>query len=186
MLVLDTEVYSNTGGQASKSTPLGAVAKFADGGKPIGKKDMALIAMTYGNIYVAKVALGANPAQCVKAFVEAEAYDGPSLILAYSHCIAHGINMTEGLGQQKAAVQAGHWPLIRYNPELLSAGKNPLSLDSKKPSKDMEEYAYNENRFRVLKKKDPERAKELMEQAKDDAKKRWHMYNWMAQMSYED
>ena len=186
VLVLDTEVYSNTGGQASKSTPRGAVAKFADGGKPLGKKDMALIAMTYGDIYVAKVAMGANPAQCVKAFVEAEAHPGPSLILAYSHCIAHGINMTEGLGQQKAAVESGHWPLLRYNPALAAEGKNPLSLDSKQPSRKVEEYAYNENRFRVLKKKAPETAKDLMDKAQHDADMRWKMYSWLAEMKFEE
>jgi len=185
VLVLDTEVYSNTGGQASKSTPRGAVAKFADGGKPMGKKDMALIAMSYGNIYVAKVALGANPAQTVKAFVEAEAYDGPSLILAYSHCIAHGINMTEGLGQQKAAVNSGHWPLMRYNPALIKEGKNPLTLDSKAPSIKVDEFAYKENRFRVLTKKSPEVAKELMTEAQHDAEMRWKMYSHLAGLKYD-
>ena len=160
ILVLDTEVYSNTGGQASKSTPRGAIAKFADGGKPLGKKDMALIAMTYGNIYVGKIAVGANPAQTVKAFVEAEAFNGPSIILAYSHCVAHGIDMSSGLGQQVAAVRSGHWPLLRYNPDNVAEGKNPLMLDSKAPDLDISEYCYKENRFLALKKKDPETADE--------------------------
>ena len=134
VLVMDTEVYSNTGGQMSKATARGAVAKFAAAGKKMGKKDMALIAMTYGNIYVAKVALGANDAQTVKAFVEAEKHDGPSLIIAYSHCIAHGINMQKGNENQKMAVTSGHFPLLRFNPDLVAEGKNPLILDSKAPN----------------------------------------------------
>jgi pyruvate-ferredoxin/flavodoxin oxidoreductase len=165
VLVLDTEVYSNTGGQASKSTPMGAVAKFAAGGKPAMKKDLAMISMTYGNIYVATVALGANPAQCVKAFTEAEAYNGPALIIAYSHCIAHGIDMTAGLQQQKDAVASAHFPLYRYNPELTAQGKNPLSLDSKPPTMKFSEHAMTENRFRVLKQMDPANAAALMAKA---------------------
>jgi pyruvate-ferredoxin/flavodoxin oxidoreductase len=165
VLVLDTEVYSNTGGQASKSTPMGAVARFATGGKPLMKKDMAMIAMTYGNIYVATVSMGANPNQVVKAFAEAEAYDGPSLILAYSHCIAHGIDMETGLDSQKDAVASGHFPLFRFNPELAAQGKNPLQLDSKLPTMKFSEHAMKENRFQVLAKSNPDTAKRLMETA---------------------
>jgi len=168
VLVLDTEVYSNTGGQMSKSTPLGAVAKFAAGGKRMPKKDLGLIMMTYGNIYVAKVAIGANPNQTVKAFIEAESYDGPSLIIAYSHCIAHGINMSKGLEQQKKAVTCGQWPLYRFDPRLKEAGKNPLQLDSKAPSTDLEEFVNGENRFRILQKAKPQVAAALLEQAKKD------------------
>ena len=134
ILVLDTEVYSNTGGQASKATPRGAVAKFAAGGKPAGKKDLALMAMSYGSVYVAQIAMGASDMHTVKAFLEAEAYDGPSLIIAYSHCIAHGYDMAHGMDQQKAAVNSGYWPLFRYNPTLAGQGKNPFQLDSRPPS----------------------------------------------------
>ena len=165
VLVLDTEVYSNTGGQMSKATPLGAVAKFAAAGKPTGKKDLGMIAMSYGNVYVAKVALGANDNHTVKAFVEAESYDGPSLILAYSHCIAHGINMTTGMTNQKAAVACGHWPLYRYNPLRRLEGHNPMQLDSPAPKIPVSEYLNMENRYRMLMKSDPGRAKMLMEQA---------------------
>ncbi|MBM4143543.1 MAG: pyruvate:ferredoxin (flavodoxin) oxidoreductase [Lentisphaerae bacterium] len=165
VLVLDTEVYSNTGGQASKSTPMGAVAKFAAAGKPSMKKDLALMAMTYGTVYVATVAMGANPAQCVRAFAEAESYDGPSLIIAYSHCIAHGIEMCEGLEEQKDAVKSGHFPLLRYDPRLTAQGKNPLQLDSKPPVMKFSEHALKENRFRILSKSDPEEAGRLMEEA---------------------
>jgi pyruvate-ferredoxin/flavodoxin oxidoreductase len=172
LLVLDTEVYSNTGGQMSKSTPRAAVAKFAAAGKPGPKKDMGLLAMTYGNIYVAKVAMGANPNQTVKAFVEAEAYPGPSLILAYSHCIAHGINMTKGFDEQKRAVECGHWPLYRFDPRLKDQSKNPLQLDSKSPTLSFEEYAYGQNRYRTLKKSKPEVAAELLKLAQSDTANR--------------
>ena len=165
--MLDTEVYSNTGGQASKSTPTGAVAKFAAGGKPRPKKDLAMMAMTYGNVYVAKVAFGANDTQTIKAFIEAEAYDGPSLIIAYSHCIAHGFDMIHGLDQQKAAVQSGHWPLFRYNPALAEQGKNPLQLDSRAPSLPLEKYIYNETRYSMLKHSQPEDAKQLLDAAQE-------------------
>jgi pyruvate-ferredoxin/flavodoxin oxidoreductase len=165
VLVVDTEVYSNTGGQASKSTPMGAVAKFAAGGKPSMKKDLAMIAMTYGNIYVATIALGANPAQTVRALSEAEAYDGPALVIAYSHCIAHGIDMTSGMGQQKEAVASGHFPLYRFNPDLTKQGKNPLQLDSKPPTMKFSEHAIKENRFRTLSKANPEQFKLLMAEA---------------------
>jgi len=182
VLVLDTEVYSNTGGQMSKATPRGAVAKFAAGGKPQPKKDLAMIAMTYGNIYVARVAFGSNDMHTVKAFLEAEAYDGPSLIVAYSHCIAHGYDLKYGLEQQKAAVQSGHWPLMRYNPELAKQGKNPLQLDSKAPSLPFEKYAYNETRFTMLTHSNPEAAKQLLEQAQAEVTARWRLYEHLAAM----
>jgi pyruvate-ferredoxin/flavodoxin oxidoreductase len=180
VLVLDTEVYSNTGGQCSKATPRGAVAKFAAGGKPIGKKDFGLIAMSYGHIYVATVAYGANDLQTVKAFMEAEAYDGPSIILAYSHCIAHGIDMKTGIDNQDRAVNSGHWPLYRFNPALIAKGENPLRLDSKTPKIKFEDYAYNETRWKMLTKSKPEDAKRLFEQAQRDADTRWQFYTYMA------
>ncbi|WP_085814285.1 pyruvate:ferredoxin (flavodoxin) oxidoreductase [Geoanaerobacter pelophilus] len=185
LLVLDTEVYSNTGGQASKSTPMGAVAQFAAGGKPQAKKDLAMIAMAYGNVYVAKVSLS-NPAQVVKAFIEAEAYNGPSLILAYSHCIAHGIDMATAVETQKRAVASGHWPLVRYNPDLAEQGKNPLLLDSKAPSISLEEYAYGENRYRVLKKSNPEAAATLMARSSELTARRFDLYKRMAEMDFEN
>ncbi|RMD85558.1 MAG: pyruvate:ferredoxin (flavodoxin) oxidoreductase, partial [Calditrichaeota bacterium] len=159
ILVLDTEVYSNTGGQQSKATPLAAVAKFAAAGKATPKKDLALMAISYGNVYVAKVAMGAKDEHTLRAFLEAEAYNGPSLIIAYSHCIAHGIDMTLGLQDQKLAVDSGYWPLFRYNPELIKQGKNPLILDSRAPKIAFQEFAYRENRFKMLTKTDPVRAK---------------------------
>jgi len=182
VLVLDTEVYSNTGGQMSKSTPRAAVAKFAAGGKLAPKKDLGLLAMTYGNIYVAKVAMGANTQQTVKAFVEAEAYPGPSLIIAYAHCIAHGINMTLGYQEQKKAVASGHWPLYRFDPRLKEQGKNPLQLDSKAPTVEFEEYAYGENRYRSLKQSRPEIAAELMKLAKSDAAQRYALMQQLANL----
>jgi pyruvate-ferredoxin/flavodoxin oxidoreductase len=183
LLVLDTEVYSNTGGQMSKSTPRAAVAKFAAGGKPTPKKDLGLLAMTYGNIYVAKVAMGANTNQTVKAFVEAEAYPGPSLIIAYSHCIAHGINMTAGYQEQKKAVACGHWPLYRFDPQLKEQGKNPLQLDSKAPTIDFEEYAYGENRYRTLKQSKPEVAAALIKLAGNDAVQRYALMEQLANLT---
>ena len=183
LLVLDTEVYSNTGGQASKSTPLGAVAQFAAGGKAMPKKDLGLIAMTYGTAFVASVSL-ANPAQTVKAFIEAEAFDGPSIIIAYCHCIAHGINMTRGVDEQKKAVECGHWPLYRYNPALAAQGKNPLQLDSKAPSISFEDYAFGENRYRVLKKNNPKGAENLIKKANEWTARRFALYEQMAKMSY--
>jgi pyruvate-ferredoxin/flavodoxin oxidoreductase len=182
ILVLDTEVYSNTGGQMSKSTPRAAVAKFAAGGKPAPKKDMGLLAMTYGNIYVAKVAIGANPAQAVKAFAEAEAYPGPSLILAYAHCIAHGFNLTNGYEEQKKAVASGHWPLYRFDPRLKDEGKNPLQLDSKPPTMTFEEYAYGEDRYRSLKQSKPDVAAELMKLANRDAVDRYALMEQLAKI----
>jgi pyruvate-ferredoxin/flavodoxin oxidoreductase len=184
VLVLDTEVYSNTGGQMSKSTPLGAVAKFAAGGKPMPKKDMGLIAMSYGHIYVATVAMGANDLQTVRAFMEAEAYDGPSIILAYSHCIAHGIDMVSGMDNQERAVKSGHWPLYRYNPALAAKGENPLRLDSKPPSISFEEYAYAETRWKMLTKSNPDEAKRLLAIASENARKKWSYLEQLAKMSY--
>ena len=185
MLVLDTEVYSNTGGQMSKATPRAATAKFAAGGKPTGKKDLAMMAMSYGTVYVARVSL-ADPAHLVKTLVEAEAYNGPSIVIAYSHCIAHGIDNTFGIEEQKKAVACGHWPLMRYNPALADKGENPLKLDSKEPTISFEEYAYGENRYRVLKKIDPDAAKRLMCLAEQDTKRRWKLYEQMAQLSVND
>jgi pyruvate-ferredoxin/flavodoxin oxidoreductase len=182
VLVLDTEVYSNTGGQASKSTPMAAVAQFAAGGKPMPKKDLSMIAMTYGNIYVARVSL-ANPAQVVKAMLEADSYDGPSLIIAYSHCIAHGINMTTAVDNCKEAVNSGYWPLFRFDPRLSAEGKNPLQLDSKEPSIGFEEFANHQNRFRVLKKNNPEHAEQLLAASAKDAATRYALYKKLAEMS---
>ena len=183
VLVVDTEVYSNTGGQASKATPMGAVAKFAASGKPMNKKDLGMISMTYGNIYVAQVAMGSNPNQVVKAFAEAEAYDGPSLIIAYSHCIAQGINMTTGLQNQKEAVESGHFPLYRYNPELSAQGKNPLKVDSKPPTMKFSEHALKENRFRILTKSQPENAKKLLDQADQFFAAKYDLLTKMAAMA---
>jgi len=184
VLVLDTEVYSNTGGQSSKATPRAAVAKFAANGKDLPKKDLGLISMSYGYIYVARVAMGANDNQTLKAFVEADAYEGPSLIIAYTHCIAHGINMSKGLIQQKLAVKSGTWPLFRYNPELAAQGINPLKLDSREPTIPVKDYAYNETRYRMLLQSNEKRAEELMLKAQDDASKRWNLYRQMAAMQY--
>lgn len=184
ILVLDTEVYSNTGGQMSKSTPRGAVAKFAAGGKPAPKKDLAMMAMSYGNVYVARVAMGANDAQTVRAFLEAESYDGPSLIIAYSHCIAHGIDMTYGNDQQKRAVESGYWPLLRYDPRLTAEGKNPLQLDSKAPKIPLKDYVYNETRYTMLVKSKPEDAARLLREAEEDVKSRWHLYEQLASLDY--
>jgi pyruvate-ferredoxin/flavodoxin oxidoreductase len=180
VLVLDTEVYSNTGGQMSKATPLGAVAQFAAGGKPVGKKDLGLMAMTYGYVYVASVSLGANAVHTVKAFCEAEAYDGPSLIIANSHCIAHGINMTRGFLEQKKGVECGYWPLYRFNPLLSKEGKNPFQLDSREPKGSFSEFAYGENRWRTLKDRKPELAAELMQRAEQVVKDRMALYQKLA------
>jgi pyruvate-ferredoxin/flavodoxin oxidoreductase len=184
VLVLDTEVYSNTGGQASKSTPRAAVAKFAAQGKGMPKKDLGLIAMTYGYVYVARVAMGASDQQTLTAFMEADAYDGPSLIIAYSHCIAHGIDMRKGLDQQKLAVQSGFWPLLRFNPGLIAENKNPLTIDSKEPSIPLEQYVYNETRYRMLLQSDEQRAEMLLKLAREDVKSRWNFYKQMAAMHY--
>ncbi|HBA82846.1 MAG TPA: pyruvate:ferredoxin (flavodoxin) oxidoreductase [Verrucomicrobia bacterium] len=180
ILVLDTEVYSNTGGQMSKATPRGAVAKFAAGGKNANKKDLAMMAMSYGNVYVAKICMGANPMQTIKAFQEAEAHEGPSLIVAYAHCIAHGINMQKGLDQQKLAVQSGHWILSRYNPALAEKGENPFVIDSKAPSIALKDYAYNETRYKMLTLSKPDEAAKLMTQAQKDTDDGWKLYQRMA------
>lgn len=180
ILVLDTEVYSNTGGQASKATPRGAVAKFAAAGKPAPKKDLGLIAMTYGNVYVASVAMGARDEHTLKAFLEAEAYNGPSLILAYSHCIAHGINMTTSMSHHKALVESGRWLLYRFNPDLVQEAKNPLQLDMRSPKFPVEQSMYQENRFKMLTKSKPEDAKRLLEEAQQDVQTRWQMYQYLA------
>jgi pyruvate-ferredoxin/flavodoxin oxidoreductase len=180
ILVLDTEVYSNTGGQMSKATPRGAVAKFAAGGKPLGKKDLGLIAMSYGNVYVASVAMGAKDEQTLKAFIEAEAYRGPSLIIAYSHCIAHGINMTQGMRQQKAAVDAGQWLLYRYNPERARAGEVPLQLDCQNPKTKVKDYLNSEVRFKMLTKSRPAESEVLFKLAQEDADARWRHYQHLA------
>jgi pyruvate-ferredoxin/flavodoxin oxidoreductase len=180
ILVLDTEVYSNTGGQASKSTPLGAVAKFASGGKISNKKDLAMQAMAYGSVYVARVAMGADPQQTLTAFREAEAYDGPSLIIAYSHCIAHGIDIRKGLEQQYRAVNSGHWPLMRYNPVIRDAGGNPFLLDSPRPRMSLEKYRSAELRYKVLKAADPEEADRLIKLAQDQVDRRWAEYEELA------
>jgi pyruvate-ferredoxin/flavodoxin oxidoreductase len=186
ILVLDTEVYSNTGGQMSKSTSLGAVAKFAAAGKTTAKKDLAMMAMSYGSVYVAKVAMGANDVQTLRAFIEAEAYDGPSLIIAYSHCIAHGINMAKGLDCQKAAVDSGHFPIFRYNPMNALKGENPLKLDSKAPKIKLEDYIYNETRYKMLTKSHPEQAKFLLAEAQKEVLKKWKFYEQMAEMKMSD
>jgi pyruvate-ferredoxin/flavodoxin oxidoreductase len=180
LLVLDTEVYSNTGGQQSKATPRAAVAKFAAGGKPGGKKDLGLMAMSYGNVYVASVAMGAKDEHTLKAFLEAEAYDGPSIIIAYAHCIAHGIDMTTGMQNQKAAVDSGQWLLYRYNPERVLANENPLVLDSRAPSRKVQDYLLMETRFKMLTKSKPEDAKRLWAEAQHDAELRYKFYEYLA------
>jgi pyruvate-ferredoxin/flavodoxin oxidoreductase len=180
VLVLDTETYSNTGGQTSKATPRGAVAKFSAGGKPTPKKDLGLMAMTYGHVYVASVAMGAKDEHTLKAFLEAEAYDGPALIIAYCHCIAHGINMTSALQNQKAAVNTGQWLLYRFNPDRARRGENPLQLDSAPPRLKVGEYLNLENRFRMLTKTKPEEARRYLEQAQLDIETRWRLYEYLA------
>jgi len=185
VLVLDTEVYSNTGGQMSKSTPRGAVAKFAAGGKPAGKKDLAMMAMSYGNVYVARVSLGANDAQVIKAFQEAEAYPGTSIIIAYSHCIAHGFDLKLGLEHQKAAVNSGAWILMRYNPALAAEGKNPLVLDSKEPTLPLKDYIYSETRYKMLTLSNPAEAAKLLAEAEADIKTKWRLYKHLAAMPTE-
>jgi pyruvate-ferredoxin/flavodoxin oxidoreductase len=182
ILVLDTEVYSNTGGQMSKATPMGAVAKFAAAGKPRPKKDLAMMAVNYGTAYVARIAMGQSDMQTVKAFLEAEAYDGPSIIIAYSHCIAHGYDLVHGLDQQKLAVQSGHWPLFRYNPMLAEGGKNPFVLDSKAPTVPLEKYIYNETRYTMLRQAHPDHAVALLKGAQAEVNERWRLYEYLAAM----
>jgi len=186
ILVLDTEVYSNTGGQSSKSTPTAATAKFAAGGKAGGKKDLAMQAISYGNVYVARVAFGANPQQTLLAMREAEAYDGPSLILAYSHCIAHGYDLKDGLSQQNKAVDSGHWPLMRYNPVLRKKNKNPFVLDSTRPSISLKDYAYHELRYKVLTMTNPKVAEDLMKHAQDLVNLKWKNYEELATKKASD
>jgi pyruvate-ferredoxin/flavodoxin oxidoreductase len=180
VLVLDTEVYSNTGGQASKATPLGAVAKFASAGKALAKKDLALQAIAYGSVYVARVAMGADPQQTLRAFREAEAYDGPSLVIAYSHCIAHGIEMRKGLDQQQRAVRSGHWPLVRYDPTVRDRGENPFFLDSPRPTLPLRDYVYRELRYRMLRNAAPAEAERLLALAEQEVERRWATYEEMA------
>jgi pyruvate-ferredoxin/flavodoxin oxidoreductase len=186
VLVLDTEVYSNTGGQSSKSTPTAATAKFAAGGKSGGKKDLAMQAISYGNVYVARVAFGANPQQALLAMREAEAYDGPSLILAYSHCIAHGYDLKNGLDQQHKAVSSGHWPLLRYNPMLRKKNQNPFVLDSPRPTITLKDYAYNELRYKVLTMTNPDAAEHLMNHAQDLVNLKWKTYEELATKKASD
>jgi pyruvate-ferredoxin/flavodoxin oxidoreductase len=184
ILVLDTEVYSNTGGQMSKATPLGAVAKLAAGGKPVVKKDLAMIAMAYENVYVAHVAFGAKDVQTLKAFREAESYDGPSLIIAYSPCIAHGIDLHDNLRHQELAVASGHWPLFRFDPRLAAEGKNPLRLDSKKPSIPYREFARTELRFAILARTQSDVAAGMLAKAQQDVDARFHHYEQLASLDY--
>ena len=179
VLVLDTEVYSNTGGQASKATPLGAIAKFAASGKKLPKKDLGLMMMSYGYVYVAQISL-ANPMHAIKAIREAENYKGSSIILAYSHCIAHGINMRKGLLIQKMAMECGFWPLYTYNPDLAKQGKNPFVLSSQKPSITFKEYAYDETRFKALAKLNPQEAEILLQRAQEEVDYRWCLYEQLA------
>jgi pyruvate-ferredoxin/flavodoxin oxidoreductase len=186
ILVLDTEVYSNTGGQSSKSTPTAATAKFAAGGKTGGKKDMAMQAISYGNVYVARIAFGANPQQTLLAMREAEAYDGPALILAYSHCIAHGYDLKNGLNQQHNAVASGHWPLLRYNPTLRNKNQNPFVLDSPRPTMSLKDYAYNELRYKVLSMTNPEQAERLMKHAQELVNLKWKNYEELATKKASD
>jgi pyruvate-ferredoxin/flavodoxin oxidoreductase len=180
ILVLDTEVYSNTGGQASKSTPRGAVAKFAAGGKPSPKKDLGMMAMTYGNVYVASVAMGAKDEHTLKAFLEAEAYDGPSIIIAYASCIAHGMDMKTSMTDQKVAIDSGQWLLYRYHPERAAAGENPLVLDSRTPTRKVQDYLLQQTRFKMLTKSNPQEAERLWKLAQQDVQRRYRMYEYMA------
>jgi pyruvate-ferredoxin/flavodoxin oxidoreductase len=186
VLVLDTEVYSNTGGQMSKATPRGAVAKFAAAGKPESKKDLGRMAMSYGNVYVAQISMGAKDAQTIRAFLEAESYEGPSIIIAYSPCIAHGYDLAKGAEQSALAVESGYWPIYRYDPRLAEEGKNPLQLDSKGPKIPLEDYAYNETRYKMLKKSYPERAEKLMKLAQEDVNEQWKVYEQMASFNPEN
>jgi pyruvate-ferredoxin/flavodoxin oxidoreductase len=178
--VLDTEVYSNTGGQASKATPLGAAAKFAASGKPVGKKDLGLLASMYGHVYVARVAFGAKMTQTAQAFLEAESYQGPSIIIAYSHCIAHGYDMANGAAQQKLAVASGVWPLYRFDPRRLEAGEPPLDLDYGPPKAKVADYMRNESRFRQIERSDPARYKKFVAESQAAAQRRYAVYEQLA------
>ena len=186
MLVLDTEVYSNTGGQASKATPRGAVARFAAQGKGLSKKDLGLMAIAYGYVYVARVAMGFNDQHTLKSFLEAESYPGPSIIIAYSHCISHGFDMAKGLEHQKMAVQSGLWPVYRYDPRLAAEGKNPLQIDCKEPTIPVDQYMYSETRFRMLTQSDEARAETLLKLSREDSKSRWSFYSQLAAMHYNE
>jgi pyruvate-ferredoxin/flavodoxin oxidoreductase len=181
---MDTEVYSNTGGQMSKATPIGAIAKFAAAGKDIVKKDLGAIAMSYGYVYVAKVSMGANIGQVIKALREAESFDGPSIIIAYSQCINHGIDMMKGMDQGKAAVTSGLWPLYRYDPRFKNEGKNPFQLDSKEATTSIEDFMYKEVRFKSLKAADPARAESLLAKAKAQAERVWKEYKYIAERPF--
>jgi len=185
LLVLDTGVYSNTGGQASKATPLAAAAKFAMSGKEVPRKDLGMMAMAYGHVYVAQVAFGAKDSQTVRAFLEAESYPGPSLIIAYSHCIAHGFDLANGLDHQEMAVDSGQWPLFRYDPRKTAVGENPLKLDSKAPSIEFDSFALSETRFRMLMQINPERARKLLNDAQASVRSRFSLYDQMAKISYD-
>ncbi|MCK5360954.1 MAG: pyruvate:ferredoxin (flavodoxin) oxidoreductase, partial [Gammaproteobacteria bacterium] len=186
ILVLDTEVYSNTGGQMSKATPKAAVAKFASSGKTMKKKDLSMFAMAYENVYVAHVAFGAKDMQTLKAFMEAESYPGPSLIIAYSPCIAHGVDLSYNLRQQELAIKSGHWNLYRYDPRRLESGKNPLQLDSKEPSIPYMDFASTEMRFSMLQRSHPETSRELFKQAEDEAMARYQHYKKLSEITYDD
>ena len=186
ILVMDTGVYSNTGGQQSKATPMGASAKFATAGKALPKKDLAMIAMSYGNVYVAQVSMGANDMQVIKAMNEAEAFDGPSIIIAYSHCIAQGFNLADGLEHQKLAVETGSWPLYRYNPDNIAEGKAPLVLDSKAQTKPLADYMSSETRFQVVKKANPERYENLMNKSEENLKNKRDLLEHMAEFKGQE
>ena len=185
ILVLDTEVYSNTGGQASKATPRAAIAKFAAGGKAIRRKDLGMIAVDYGHVYVAQVAIGANPLQTIKAFQEAESYKGPSLIIAFSPCIAHGIDMTKSMSHMKNAVNSAFWPLFRFDPREATEGKHPFRLDSRKPTMTFRDYAATEARFAALARSNPKEADRLFALAQRDINDQWHFYEQMAGVERE-
>jgi pyruvate-ferredoxin/flavodoxin oxidoreductase len=185
LLVLDTEVYSNTGGQKSKATPMGAVAKFAAGGKPTFKKDLAMMAMAYENVYVAQVSFGAKDVQTVRAFLEAESYDGPSLLICYSPCIAHGVDLSNNLRQQDMAVNSGHWPLFRYDPRKAAAGENPLHMDSKMPSIPYRDYLASETRFSVLNRTHPDDAERFLKLAQKHVESKYSLYEQLAHLAWQ-
>ena len=186
ILVLDTEVYSNTGGQTSKATPRGAVAKFSAGGKPSGKKDLALLAMDYENVYVAHVAYGAGDVQTLRAFLEAEAHAGPSLIIAYSPCIAHGVDLSNNHRQQDLAVKSGHWPLFRFDPQRIQQGKNPLHLDSAEPSIPYRDFVQTETRFSMLWHTHPEDAERFLAEAQREVQHRYHHYKQLSELDWDE
>jgi pyruvate-ferredoxin/flavodoxin oxidoreductase len=186
ILVLDTEVYSNTGGQTSKATPRGAVAKFSAGGKPTAKKDLALLAMDYENVYVAHVAYGAKDVQTLRAFLEAEAHDGPSIIIAYSPCIAHGVDLSNNHRQQSLAVRSGHWPLFRFDPRRIRQGQNPLHLDSAEPSIPYREFVQTETRFSMLWQSHPEAAERFLQQAQQEVLHRYHYYKQLSELEWDN